>query len=245
MAVPTISDTTSVLGFDRGSLVNYQPFASDSPTGWTATGLPTGLSIDAVSGLISGTADDPGVFVVGLVASNAEGDSASHEIAIGIGSDILGVDAIGVEVDVDLATGKAVLRGVEAGDDSSPTMFAKSGDQIFIDVGFFKDGSLTQLPVTQILFTLKEYEGEDQLTLTSGVTELVGNGLDSRFRTMIDFDKVAIDNALSSYEGDVRTGFLGLGEIEWCYSYGDVNTAALTAKRSTQTFRVALDRDLI
>ena len=68
-------------------------------------------------------------------------------------------------------------------------------------------------------FTLKEYEGEDQLTLTSGVTELIGNGLDSRFRTMIDFDKVAIDNALSSYEGDVRTGFLGLGEW-WSYSTG-------------------------
>ena len=62
---------------------------------------------------------------------------------------------------------------------------------------------------------------------------------------MIDFDKVAIDNALSSYEGDVRTGFLGLGEIEWTYSYGNTNAVPLSAKRSTQTFRVALDRDLI
>ncbi len=245
MAAPVISDTTSVLGFDRGSLVNYQPFATNTPTGWSATGLPTGLSIDGTTGLISGTADEPGVFVVGLTASNGDGDSAEHEIAIGIGSDILGVDAIGVEVDVDLATGKAVLRDVQPAGDDAPTMFAKSGDQMFIDVGFFKNGVLTQLPVTQLLFTLKEYEGEDQLTLTSGVTELIGNGLDSRFRTMIDFDKVAIDNALSSYEGDVRTGFLGLGEIEWTYSYGDVNNAALSAKRSTQTFRVALDRDLI
>ena len=245
MAAPVISDTTSVLGFDRGSLVNYQPFASNTPTGWSATGLPTGLSIDSVTGLISGTADEPGIFVVGLVASNGDGSSADHEITIGIGSEILGTDAIGVEVDVDLATGKAVLRGVDPAGDDAPTRFAKSGDQIFIDVGFFKDGSLQQIPCTQVLFTLKEYEGEDQLTLTSGVTELIGGGLDSRFRTMIDFDKVAIDNALSSYEGDVRTGFLGLGEIEWTYSYGDSNNVPLSAKRSTQTFRVALDRDLI
>ncbi|MCP4444918.1 MAG: hypothetical protein GY872_01585 [Roseibacillus sp.] len=245
MAIPTISDTTSILGFDRGSLVNYQPFASDSPTSWAASNLPTGILIDSVTGLLSGTADDPGVFVVGLTATNGEGTSAVHEIAIGIGSEILGTDAIGVEIDVDLATGKAVLRGVDPAGDDAPTMFAKSGDQIFIDVGFFKDGSLQAIPCTQIMFTLKEYEGEEQLTLTSGVTELIGGGFDSRFRTMVDFDKTAIDNALSSYEGDVRTGFLGLAEIEWTYSYGDVNTAALNAKRSTQTFRVALDRDLI
>jgi hypothetical protein len=56
-----------------GSAFSYAISASGSPFSYTATGLPAGLSVNAASGLISGTPQEAGVFVVGLGASNLPG----------------------------------------------------------------------------------------------------------------------------------------------------------------------------
>lgn len=245
MAVPTISNTTSVLGFARGDLVNYQPYASDSPTSWAATGLPSGLSINGTTGLISGTAEPPGVFVVGLTATNGTGTSAVHEIAIGIGQGDFEGDGLGVDLDIDLATGTVALAGLQPGGDEAPTLFVKSGDQLLLDVGFWKGGYLQQLPITAISMNLREFEGDGDLTLSDGSFDQISSDRDTRFRIMVDFNKAAIEAALSSYESDVRTGFLAIAEIEWQYSHGDPVLSPSTAIRTSQTFRVVMDRDMI
>ena len=56
-----------------GQLFTYQITATNTPTAFGATGLPAGLSVNASSGLISGTAPATGTFVVTLSATNAGG----------------------------------------------------------------------------------------------------------------------------------------------------------------------------
>jgi len=53
---------------------SYQIVADNAPTGYAATGLPDGLSINASNGEISGTPTTPGTYTIGLTASNANGD---------------------------------------------------------------------------------------------------------------------------------------------------------------------------
>jgi hypothetical protein len=64
-----------------GSAVSLQIHATDSATGQTltysATGLPTGLSINSTSGLISGTASAAGTFSVTVKATDTTGANGS------------------------------------------------------------------------------------------------------------------------------------------------------------------------
>jgi|GEM_PF-7061457 hypothetical protein len=56
----------------------YQITATNNPVRYTAQGLPAGLSVDAATGLISGTPQQVGEYDVVLGASNADGEGQMH-----------------------------------------------------------------------------------------------------------------------------------------------------------------------
>src|SRR5262249_3150661 len=74
---PVITSSTSATG-TVGSAFSYQIVASNSPTSFNATGLPSGLSINTTSGLISGTPVAAGTATVVLSATNSGGTGTAN-----------------------------------------------------------------------------------------------------------------------------------------------------------------------
>jgi uncharacterized repeat protein (TIGR03803 family) len=56
---------------------SYQPVATNAPTSYAATGLPAGLSIDANTGLITGTPTAPGTTTATLTFTNSKGPASA------------------------------------------------------------------------------------------------------------------------------------------------------------------------
>lgn len=72
IASPLITSAATAGGV-YGEAFNYSITATNSPTSYGVSGLPAGLSFDPSTGLISGTLPAPGVFTLGLSATNSGG----------------------------------------------------------------------------------------------------------------------------------------------------------------------------
>jgi chitinase len=77
VAAPVITSATSASG-EVGKAFTYAIVASGSPTRYTATGLPTGLVLNATNGVISGTPAAAGTNAVVLGAVNAGGTGTAN-----------------------------------------------------------------------------------------------------------------------------------------------------------------------
>lgn len=84
---PVVTSGTSAFGNVR-SPFEWQITAASSPTSFSASPLPDGLSIDTGTGLISGTPTIDGVTVVHVTATNAYGTSPVQDLTISIGLSI-------------------------------------------------------------------------------------------------------------------------------------------------------------
>ncbi len=86
VAAPVITSATSA-GGPTGTAFTYQIVATNSPTSYSATGLPAGLSINTGTGLISGTPTSVGVSTVTLGATNGIGTgNANLTLTITLGA---------------------------------------------------------------------------------------------------------------------------------------------------------------
>ncbi len=79
--VPVITSMLSASG-TNGVAFSYQITASNNPTGYNATGLPMGLTVNMMNGLISGTPAVGGSFMITLTASNQGGAGMSVQLSL-------------------------------------------------------------------------------------------------------------------------------------------------------------------
>jgi lysophospholipase L1-like esterase len=107
---PVITSSTSV-GGTVGTAFSYQITATNSPTSYSATGLPSGLSVSTSTGAITGTPTSSGTSSVTIGATNASGTGTAtlsvtisaagtqNSIAVqfvGLGTAMLSTDSAGV-----------------------------------------------------------------------------------------------------------------------------------------------------
>jgi uncharacterized protein YhjY with autotransporter beta-barrel domain len=83
LVAPVVTPGQTANG-NGGQAFNYQIQASNLPTGYSATGLPAGLSVNTTTGVISGTPTATGSFTVTTTASNGSGTSPSETMTINI-----------------------------------------------------------------------------------------------------------------------------------------------------------------
>jgi hypothetical protein len=76
LPAPEITGATTATA-RAGTAFTYQVAATNSPTTYTATGLPAGLSLNTSTGAITGAPTTAGAYPVVLTASNATGTGAS------------------------------------------------------------------------------------------------------------------------------------------------------------------------
>jgi len=81
--IPVISSASSASG-TAGTAFTFNVTASNSASSFAATGLPSGLSINAASGVISGTPSTAGTFTATITAANASGTSAPANLVLTI-----------------------------------------------------------------------------------------------------------------------------------------------------------------
>lgn len=245
MAIPVISNTTSVLGYRKGQYFEYQMQATNTPTSWTANGLPSGMAISS-TGLVSGAATAAGVYLVRVIATNGDGPSAPLELAMGI-EDTNFNDGIGIEVNIDLRSGAVSVPGITPSSSpaSQAVMFLKYGDKVFLDIGFLKGEELQTMAMASIVMNVREFDGETALVQSNGGLEIIGTSDRPRYRILVDLDTQELLNALGNYQNDYQTTFDAIAEIEWRVDYLEPGALSDEVIRSSKTFRIAIDRDLV
>jgi hypothetical protein len=87
MPAPVINTTQSSLTFAVGQPFTFQFVATESPTSWSIGRheiVPAGFMFNTSSGVLSGTAQMPGIWLLTLTATNADGSSAPEVFCIGV-----------------------------------------------------------------------------------------------------------------------------------------------------------------
>ncbi|MDQ8183554.1 putative Ig domain-containing protein [Pelagicoccus sp. SDUM812005] len=123
-AVPVISSASSLSG-DADELLSYQITASESPTSYSASGLPPGMTINTETGFINGKTSIENVYTVDLTATNEHGTSAVFKLTIVIGAvpQISSSLAISAEEDTE-------IDAYQLSASNSPTSFTVSTDSL-------------------------------------------------------------------------------------------------------------------
>lgn len=70
--------TSSSFTFDEDTQVSYQITATNSPTSYGASGLPSGMSINTSTGVISGSVANPNIYTVTISATNSGGTGSKN-----------------------------------------------------------------------------------------------------------------------------------------------------------------------
>jgi hypothetical protein len=162
---PAITSATSASGA-VGSGFSYQITATNSPTGYAATGLPAGLAVNTGTGLISGTPTTAGTSTVTVSAANS-GGTGSANLTLSI---IAAAPVITSSTTASGAVGSAFSYQITA--TNSPTSYAATGLPAGLAVNT-STGLISGTPTTSgtspVAITATNASGTGSATLTLGI----------------------------------------------------------------------------
>ena len=234
MAAPVINLTTSVLGYQQWQTWAYQPAATNSPTIWTSSPLPPGMTLTPGTGLLTGAVSVPGVYLVNLTAANAAGEvSAPVTLTIGI-DPAIGSNRSGLDVSIDTGTGAVTVAGAAV---------LKADDDLMMFITFMKGQQVLDLGTLAALqVAIKEFE-PDAVLVVGNTFQKNGTGSGAVYQLYLKVDSTALTASLSDYEADSGTEFEAELEIEW----QEPNASGIgpsTLRRSSALFTMQIQRNL-
>jgi hypothetical protein len=221
MAIPVITAPSSPRIIAQGVAFSQTMAASNTPTSWAATGLPSGLAIDTSTGTISGTPLSAVVTSASITATNGDGTSAAVTIAFVVSATPPGNGGpFDLELDYELMTNEISVPGIDPPADGEPLFYAPRGTNRYLLLGILKRGVLQDVnpdaEAISVKIGLKELEPESLLEVTTGATTKIGSMPDDQQRYRIPF-RVTPGNwgsALSDYEADAGTMISALAELQ-------------------------------
>lgn len=119
-ALPQITSSSSA-SCAVNTAFSYTVTASESPTSYSVTGLPSWLSFDSGTDVISGTPTQTGTYSVSLSAANANGTGSTTTLTITVGD----LPQVTSKLTASATAGSAFSYGITAS--NSPTSFSASG----------------------------------------------------------------------------------------------------------------------
>ena len=143
-SAPVITSVATASG-TVGSVFAYQITATNLPTSYGATGLPAGLSVNTVTGLISGTAITAGTSLVTLSATNGGGTgTASLTLIFGLPFSFVQATAgaspgptsvLSVSFPANTIAGDLILVGFDFDTNATASSITDSQGNAFTEVG--------------------------------------------------------------------------------------------------------------
>lgn len=245
MAVPIIDPILFLDLTEDVAMTPVTPRASESPTSWSASGLPAGLSCDSGSGKIHGTPTTAGYSAASITATNGSGASQAMKFYIGVSAAPVAEEGL-VEIEIDWQTGLARNSSIT---DGSPIVFGRNGDKVPLAIGFVRDAALRKLDVTNIKVVLRDdYEKSEAVVAFDDAPGAPLDIIRPRYRVMLDLTAAAVLATIGEHDKDSAIGGSDfqckvLCEVEVTYNVTSIG-GATEAIRSSANFHVHLARHL-
>lgn len=250
MAVPVINEDPGLFTVPSGVAFSTTFTATESPASWAVSGAPAGAVINDGTGVLTVTPTDIVVtaYTVSVTATNASGtsDAVSFVMLVQPAADGATTDDLAVEIDFDILTKKlrvpqvtewlpAGEPGQEAPSDEGYLLSLTAEERFDVAVAAVKRGVIQDPDITAVDVTIKEFDTDRAITLTSGALTEINDAALRRFKRKCFVDPAAVESQLINGEGDLRSFFDAAMQVSLELSNDDRDFSATLSTETITT----------
>lgn len=261
MPAPVINKTQSSLTFGLNQPFSFQFVASNSPTSWaigTNEVLPPGFVFNPTSGVLTGSGQTPGIWLLTLKATNVDGASNPEVFTIGVFDTASGHVFKPMSVDTttwtvtlpDPAVARTVVTGSELPALEAAVSQARFGDDVLFKIQLIAGGAAVDLPLTSARFSMRGLDTEPPFFTTDDTafrrtTTIESGQFVTTYWLYASMEDPALGNFLSENEYDSKTEANVICEVEMVFERPSSAAGPVLQKITTVPFLMRVRRDTV